>query len=113
MTPEGKVKIWVKAWLDKYLPGHFRYMPPGGSFGMAGMPDIVLCWRAIFIAIEVKSDEGELTALQLNTLRRIQAAGGVAAVIRGKDVERMLLIKKLAEDKWASLTTTLGQPTAG
>lgn len=96
MTPEGKVKEKVKRWLDTHMPNHWRVMPRGGPFGKAGCPDILICWRGVFIAIETKSDDGELSALQLMNLKKIQAAGGVAAVVKGFDEARLYKIREQA-----------------
>lgn len=93
MTPEAKVKNWVKKWLDQNMPGHWRVMPRGGPFGKAGCPDILICWQGIFIAIETKAGHGELSALQLMNLKKIQDAGGVAAVVRGQDETKMRAIQ--------------------
>jgi hypothetical protein len=99
MTPEGKAKEKIKRWLDINMPGHWRVMPRGGPFGKAGCPDILICWLGIFIAIEVKSDTGDPSALQIMNLKKIQAAGGVAALVRGYDVQRLEAIKALAMSK--------------
>lgn len=101
MTPEGKAKEKIKRWLDLNMPGHWRVMPRGGPFGKAGCPDILICWMGIFIAIEVKSDTGDVTSLQLVQLKLIQQAGGVAAVVRGFDVGRLEAIKLVVMTKVA------------
>jgi penicillin-binding protein-related factor A (putative recombinase) len=46
---------------------------------VAGLPDIIGCYRGLFIAFEVKRD-GTLkpTRLQLYYLERIRRAGGIA-----------------------------------
>lgn len=95
VTPEGKVKAWLHyTWLPAHMPGHWRVSPRGGPFGKTGCPDDIICWMGIFIAIEVKSDEGEASAAQMAQLKLIQKAGGVAAVLRGKDAAKMEAIKK-------------------
>lgn len=93
MTPEGSVKVWAKKQYDILFPGHWRVSPRGGPFGKAGCPDDLLCWMGIFIAIEIKSLEGSVSGLQIIALKEIQAAGGVAAVLRGKDLNRLLAIR--------------------
>lgn len=103
MTPEGKVKAKLKAWYAANLPDHWRVSPRGGPFGKAGCPDDIICYKGVFIAIEVKSDVGDLSAVQLLHLKLIQKAGGISAVIRGYDVERLKRIKALAEERAAVL----------
>jgi hypothetical protein len=93
-TPEGYVKRKVSAWLDLNMSGHWRVMPRGGPFGKIGCPDILICWRGIFVAIEIKAENGVVAAAQLVQLKLIQAAGGVAAVVRGFDVQRLEAIKQ-------------------
>lgn len=91
-TPEAKVKAWLDKRLDQVFPGHYKYKPPGGMFGVAGTPDYFVLWGGVFIAIEVKADGNVLRANQLATLKKIKAAGGVSAVMVGKDERKLLLI---------------------
>lgn len=103
-TPEGKVKSWLYGDRKKpgklfdYFPGAFVYKPPGGMFGRGGMSDCLMCWRGVFVAIEIKAsyeDGGsDVTALQLKTLREVNAAGGVGAVLRGRSFDRLAAIKE-------------------
>lgn len=103
MTPEGKVKVKIKAWYKENLPGHWRVSPRGGPFGKQGCSDDVICYLGFFLAVEVKSDTGELTPLQVKNLRDVQAAGGVAAVVKGFDVQRLEKIKQIIEHKHKAL----------
>jgi len=49
---------------------------------LAGIPDIIGCYRGRFIAFEVKRDaKGKPTAMQAYMMEKITAAGGVATVI--------------------------------
>ena len=34
VTPEGKVKMFVRKFMQKHYPGHFYYSPMGGAFGI-------------------------------------------------------------------------------
>lgn len=95
-TPEGKVKAWATRQYDVVFPQHWRIAPRGGPFGKAGAGDHILCWRGIFIMIEVKSDEGEATPLQMIQLRRVGAAFGIAAILRGKDLVKLYKIREAA-----------------
>lgn len=94
VTPEAKVKYHVDKWIKVNLPGCYYYKPRGGPYGIAGTPDYFLCWLGIFIAIEVKREGADPRPLQLATLRRVQAAGGIAAVIRGDQLDRLEAIKQ-------------------
>ena len=55
----------------------------GGPHQSRGLPDIIACYRGHMIGFEVKvpGREGTMTNLQRSKLRRIRAAGGVAAMI--------------------------------
>lgn len=65
----------------------------GGQYGTAGVPDIIACIRGNFVAFEVKNEKGKVTVLQAVTLRRIQAAGGIAAVVRSVDEVREIIAR--------------------
>ena len=62
-----------------------------GMYGTAGIPDIIACIDGRFYGFEVKTEKGKVTKLQEATLRKIQKAGGVAAVVRSvEDVDAVL-----------------------
>jgi hypothetical protein len=96
MTPEGKAKVKIRQWIKDNMPGSWRVSPRGGPFGKTGCPDDLICWQGVFIAIEIKSAEGDPTSAQINELKLIRAAGGIAAVVRGYDVSRLIAIKNAA-----------------
>lgn len=107
MTPEGKVKKWMKDILKAELPDVYLYNPPGGMFGKAGTPDTFGLWQGVFFSIEAKAEAGmSPTDLQMKTLRHIARQGGVAASLCGKDHAKLNLIistiKKKAEEYAAS-----------
>lgn len=59
---------WFKVW--------------GSPMQIAGIPDIIGCYRGRFVAFEVKRAEGyEATKLQLFIMKKIRAAGGIATLI--------------------------------
>lgn len=73
------------------LPRCFCWKEHGGMYGTAGVPDIIACVDGRFYAFEVKTAMGTATPLQNATLRKITAAGGVAAIVRSVDEVRTLL----------------------
>lgn len=79
MTPEGKLKKKVKALLDEF--GAWHCSPMGGSYGRAGVPDILACVNRWFLAIETKAGNNAPTKLQRYELDRVSSAGGVAIVV--------------------------------
>lgn len=81
MTPEGKVKASVKAWLK--ARGIWYCTPAGTGFGASGVPDFLCCWQGRLLAIEAKAQGNRhgTTQLQDKQLAAIAAAGGIALVV--------------------------------
>ena len=52
----------------------------------AGTPDLLACIGGKFIAIECKSERGNLSQIQVHTLQRIRGAGGIALVVSPRNV---------------------------
>lgn len=73
--------------------GWFRKIH-GGNFQTAGIPDIIGCYRGVFVAFEVKRPAvGRLTPLQAREIELIASAGGVACVVRSvEDVRREIVL---------------------
>jgi len=94
VTPEARVKNAIDQWIKVNLPGVFVYKPRGGPFGVAGTPDYFICWHGVFIGIEAKREDTDPRPLQRAALRRIAAAGGIAAVIRGNQLNRLETIRQ-------------------
>ena len=87
LTPEGKVKAKLKAWLTARSIWHCT--PIGSQFGSAGVPDVLCCWEGRFLGIEVKAPgkRGNTSDLQRRQLAGIAASGGIAVVV--DDVSQM------------------------
>lgn len=64
-----------------------------------GVPDLIVCLRGQFIAIEVKTDTGKASALQAIQIERITEAGGKTFVCHGFADFRERVLPKLAEKK--------------
>lgn len=79
MTPEAKTKLHVKQLL--LASEAYFFMPFGGGYGRAGIPDVVACVNGHFLAIECKAGKGKTTALQKRELQSIAAAGGTACIV--------------------------------
>lgn len=84
MTPEGRVKVKVRKVLKDL--GLYYFSPTTGGYGYSGVPDIVICAKGHFIAVECKAGRGKLTELQRAQLKRIKEAGGLAFVVTDKNV---------------------------
>ena len=73
------------------LPDCFFWKEHGGQYGTAGIPDIVVCYKGRFIALEAKAGKNKPTKLQAATIDKIRQAGGTAAVVYSvEDVKAVL-----------------------
>ena len=86
-TPEKKVKTQVKKQLDEM--GIYHFSPFQAGMGRAGIPDIIACYRGLFLAIECKAGKGKTTALQEREINAIRAAKGLAFVINEENVNNL------------------------
>lgn len=78
---EEKIKKYLKhkgAWVVKIW---------GGGFQSAGIPDLLVCYKGLFIAIEVKATRGRPSDLQKYNIEKIQEAGGYGIILYPKDFE--------------------------
>ena len=69
----------------KTLDKCYCFKEHGGSYGSAGIPDIICCYRGRFVAFEVKTEKGRTTKLQDLNIRKINEADGIAVVVRSVD----------------------------
>lgn len=94
MTPEGKVKAFVKKKLDAM--GIYHFSPMQNGMGRAGIPDLICCYEGRFLAIECKAGNGKTTALQEREIQRIQEAKGLAFVINESNMHNLEELLKWA-----------------
>ena len=87
MTPEGKVKDKVKKYLKEI--GAWYYMPVTNGMGRVGCPDILVCYKGLFMAFETKAPGKikNVTANQEREIADITRANGLALVV--DDVEQV------------------------
>jgi Holliday junction resolvase len=83
-TPEKKVKDMVVEILKSR--GAYYFYPVTGGFGRSGIPDIVGCYRGVFIAIECKAGKNKPTALQIAEMAKIDKASGVSMWVNENDI---------------------------
>ena len=96
LTPERKVKQQVVALLKE--AGAYYFFPAANGLGRSGIPDIIVCYKSRFIAIECKAGKGQTTALQERELKRIGEAGGAALVIREDNINMVILSLNLIKE---------------
>ena len=63
-------------------PNIFCWKEHGDMYSTGGIPDIICCIQGRFVAFEVKTLTGKASGLQKATIRKIQAAGGTACIVR-------------------------------
>jgi len=97
LTPEGKVKKEVKAWLVKNKA--YYYMPVSNGMGRVGAPDFIVCIGGRFVGIETKAKgkRGNATPNQLREIEWINRAGGYAFVV--DDVSQLDVLEPLIKGK--------------
>ena len=86
----GQEKIFeVK--LRKYFESKGAWVLKTWSNGIqrSGVPDLIICYKGRFIALEVKAPHGRASELPLWNLTKISEAGGCARVIYPKDFETL------------------------
>jgi hypothetical protein len=81
MTPEGKVKKQVKEYLKSI--GAWYYMPVSNGMGRVGCPDILVCYKGLFMAFETKAPGKikNVTANQQREIDDIRRVNGLAHVV--------------------------------
>lgn len=92
MTPEGKVKARLKKQLNEL--GIYHFSPFQAGMGRAGIPDVIGCYRGVFVAFECKAGSNKPTALQEREMQAIREAGGYAHVINEDNVNDLQEILK-------------------
>ena len=89
-TPEGTMKKRLRAFIDKHK-GFWSNIHQDGIHGKTGDPDMVMCYRGRYVALECKSSVGTLSEIQKHRREQILAAGGRYEVARtNEDVERCM-----------------------
>jgi hypothetical protein len=91
MTPEGKVKKIVRAYLDSLAPDVWYFMPVPTGFSDKGTPDFIINFYGRFIAIETKATEKQKpTPLQQKALDGIHGAHGIVFVANAQNVQGVI-----------------------
>lgn len=85
ITPETKFLKEVQKFLDSI--GAYTVKQHGNMYSQVGIPDLLICYKGKFIALELKSEKGKPSPLQLRNIDLIKAAGGDARVLYPKDFE--------------------------
>lgn len=62
------------------------------GYGKMGIPDVIACYRGVFIAIECKAGKNRPTELQQKNLDEISKSGGYALVINELNLDKLLYV---------------------
>ena len=87
---EGQLTSQIK----NYLASKGAYCEKifGGGYQASGIPDLIVCYKGLFVAIEVKSPthKGRASDIQKLKIKRIRGCGGIAFITDNiEDVERI------------------------
>jgi hypothetical protein len=118
-TPEKKVKDKVVKLLKE--KGVYYFFPATHGYGRSGVPDIICCYKGVFLAIECKAGSNKTTALQDKEIDAIRVAGGIAFVVNenttGYVSSYIALIDQFGPEikqnaqRYGNLDVTDGQPS--
>ena len=89
MTEESKMKAEVKAYLTS--KGACVIPIAQSSYSLNGAPDMVVCYKGRFIAVEGKTYKGQQSGWQREMQEKITKAGGIYAVIRSVEAAMQLI----------------------
>jgi hypothetical protein len=78
--PEGKLVAKVKDLIKDKGGRPFKIQGTDDTFQEVGIPDILCCYRGLFVGLEAKLPGGKPTPKQLRVLDEIAEAGGIAVV---------------------------------
>lgn len=90
MINESQLTSQIKNYLK--MKGAYCEKIFGGGFQSSGIPDILCCYKGLFIAIEVKSPTGKGRASDIQKLKvkTIRQCGGIAFITDNiEEVERL------------------------
>jgi len=88
---ENYLQSKVIKWLNNtYKDDIVVYNIHGNSFQKKGIPDLLICYKGRFIALELKQENGRLSEIQKYRIQKLINAGAVVEVPRTlKDVQEV------------------------
>ena len=79
MQPEALLGRKIRVALE--ARGAFVFKVHGSGMMMAGLPDLIVCYRGLYLGLEVKMPGNKASKVQSRVHEKIQQAGGYAAVV--------------------------------
>lgn len=85
MASEKNFENQVKKWLKEHEAWYVKTWSNGVQ--RSGIPDLLICWKGRFIALELKAENGRASKLQEYEISQIKESGGIALIVRPSDFE--------------------------
>lgn len=86
---EMSIHTWFKNKIHQiYGKNIIHIKAPAGIYSSRrGISDFIMCIYGVFVAVEIKTVDGTITAIQQNFLDEVMTAGGLSLCMYGKDPE--------------------------
>ncbi|MGW8177832.1 MAG: VRR-NUC domain-containing protein [bacterium] len=98
---EATIQKWVRDQLAATFGIKCVYVKyHAGQYASRGVSDLLFCIHGRFVAVEVKTETGKATPLQINFINNVIQAGGLGYVIYGRDANK---IREIIDDIESSL----------
>lgn len=82
MPPEARLVRRIQQVIKRRGGRSFKIHGGDNPFQEVGIPDLLVCYKGYFVAIEVKTPAGKLSTRQEFVLETIRQAGGIVLVTR-------------------------------
>ena len=79
MASEKNFENQVKKWLKEHGAWYVKTWSNGVQ--RSGIPDLLICWKGRFIALELKAENGRASELQKHEVMKIKESGGIALFV--------------------------------
>jgi hypothetical protein len=90
MNPETALRRRICAMITQEFPEAWWYH---SAFPLrSGVPDLLICYRGRFVALEVKTLTGDIKPLQRHTIDEIRRCGGIGEFVRSVEEARKVLM---------------------
>lgn len=99
MAKEKDFENRIKKYIDSVGGWQVKFF--ANAYTKTGIPDVLACVNGHFIGVEVKAENGRISALQTMQIKRIRAAGGIGVVVYPSGWEAFKrLIDDLKQDQF-------------
>lgn len=84
---ESKIQKDILNYLRAKRIFHLRFQ---AQSNINGIPDVICCYKGLFIGLELKQENGRATELQKRKLDAINNAGGIGLIVKSvEEVEQL------------------------